>query len=256
VNVTGRQPGGVLEGETQGLVADLVLSLQGTGELAGFERTLTLPATAQTMTAPWAKTPGPQHFQTQLQSLSATLPPGDPDFASLSVLGGEVYGFASPGHTTYRPSGTGLWSVDAWLDAGLRVSFTGRAGGALAGFAGQTDTRARLTAGAVPAVLATPGPGPRSGAPGLHVSAAMPNPTRGPLVVMMHLPRHARVRAAVHDVLGRRVRELEDGERAAGVQSVAWDGRDSMGRRAAPGLYMIRVEADGSRFTRSAIVAH
>jgi flagellar hook assembly protein FlgD len=90
----------------------------------------------------------------------------------------------------------------------------------------------------------------------LRVSQAMPNPTRGPLLLTLDLPRRTAVRATVHDVLGREVRVIADGTRDGGVQGVAWDGRDAQGRRAAPGLYLVRIDVGGERFSRRVVVSH
>jgi len=57
------------------------------------------------------------------------------------------------------------------------------------------------------------------------------------------LPRRGRVRVSVHDVTGRTVQLLLDGEAPAGVTPVAWDGRDSSGRPAANGVYFFRLES-------------
>lgn len=244
--------GGPLEGELQNFTGNLQLTLQGTGSLAGFTRTVVLPATLQTATAPYVKAPGPQHFQVLLNSLTATLPAGDPDFASLSLIGGEGFGLLSPGVTSFMPAGGGRWNVESSLDVGYRVSFTGKAGSALAGYSGTTDTHTRLVAGNQPVVLASP---PRPPASTLRVSEVMPNPTRGPLLVTLDLPRRSRVRASVHDVLGRQVRAIEDGFRDSGVQGVAWDGRDASGRPAPPGLYLVRVDINGERIARRVVLS-
>ena len=253
LNVSNRGNGGALEGQTQTMTGSLVLTLQGTGDFAGYARTLTLPATVQTATAPYVKTAGPQHFAALVSSITATLPAGDAQFASLTINGGEGASFSSPGHTTFTPVVGGKWNVESSLDVGYRLTFTGKAGGPFAGYGGSTDTRARLVAGAAPTVLAAP---PRPAANVLRVSEAMPNPTRGPLLVTLDLPRATHVRATVHDVLGRTVRVIADGMRDSGVQGVAWDGQDGQGRRAAPGLYLVRIDAGSERFARRVVVSH
>ena len=253
VAVSSRSSGGPLDGETQNLTANLVLTLEGTGEFAGYARTLTLPATIQTATAPYVKAPGPQHFQVLLNSISASLPLSDPDFESLDVIGGQGFGFGSPGATTFTPASGGHWNVESALDMGYRLAFVGKVGSAFAGYAGSTDTRAHLVAGSQPVVLAAP---PRPAANMLRVSPAMPNPTRGPLLITLDLPRRSRVQAAVHDVLGRQVRVIAEGWRDGGVQGIAWDGRDGAGRGVPPGLYMIRVNINGERFSRRVVLSH
>ena len=64
-----------------------------------------------------------------LNSLSASLPAGDPDFASLTILGGEGASFRTVGFTSLRPKGNGTFSVESSLDFGYRLSFAGKAGG-------------------------------------------------------------------------------------------------------------------------------
>ena len=106
--------------------------------------------------------------------------------------------------------------------------------------------------GSQPAVLDAP---PRPVASSLRVSRAMPNPTRGPLLITLELPRSSQVTATVHDVLGRQVRTLADGFRDSGVLGIVWDGRNAAGRSVAPGLYMVRLDVAGERFTRRVVVA-
>lgn len=86
-------------------------------------------------------------------------------------------------------------------------------------------------------------PGPLPGA--LALSAA-PNPSRGATRLSYVLPAAARVALDVLDVQGRVVRVLERGERAAGTQVAAWDGRRDDGGTAAPGVYFARLTVDGA----------
>lgn len=58
------------------------------------------------------------------------------------------------------------------------------------------------------------------------------------------------VRLAVLDVLGREVAVLVDGVRPAGEQEASWDAA-----RAAPGVYVLRLEADSAVLTRTVTVA-
>ncbi len=56
----------------------------------------------------------------------------------------------------------------------------------------------------------------------------------------------ASVDIAVYDVLGQRVRTLRQGSVVAGEQAVTWDGRDESGRRAPAGVYLVRLETQGT----------
>ncbi|MBD3366974.1 MAG: S8 family serine peptidase [Candidatus Eisenbacteria bacterium] len=70
-----------------------------------------------------------------------------------------------------------------------------------------------------------------------------PNPSSGATTLSFTTERAGRVRVSVHDVAGRRVNVLADRLMPAGPVSLTWDGTGSDGRRAASGIYFLRVEA-------------
>jgi len=78
--------------------------------------------------------------------------------------------------------------------------------------------------------------------PEVAFAPAQPNPFRSATTLRFTLPGSGRVRLAVYDVTGRRVRTLVEGFRAAGGQAVEWDGRDDAGAAAPAGLYLYRLE--------------
>ncbi len=130
-------PGGSLGGETERFESTLVLQMTGTGELEDFNRTISLPITCETHTAP--RTPGAavQTFQTDMFQLQGQLI-GDPDFAQLQVIGGAGFGLPSPGQTTLTELPDGRFNVDSFFDITYQIDFVGAPGGALAGLAGST----------------------------------------------------------------------------------------------------------------------
>lgn len=77
------------------------------------------------------------------------------------------------------------------------------------------------------------------------LEAPSPNPAREGVALRFALPRAGHARLAVHDMQGRLVRLLADGERDAGRHTELWDGADAAGRTVAPGLYLARLEAAG-----------
>ena len=83
----------------------------------------------------------------------------------------------------------------------------------------------------------------------LAVRAPWPNPARGAVSFEVALPRDGAFEAEVLDVSGRLVRTLEHRFAEAGVRRVGWDGRDALGRHAAPGLYLMRVRSAGEART-------
>ena len=79
-------------------------------------------------------------------------------------------------------------------------------------------------------------------------SRGIPNPGS---VFMLSLPAPDRVRLAIYDVGGRLVRTIVDTpSMAAGKRTLAWDGRNTSGRRAASGIYFVRFDAGNSTLTR------
>ncbi len=85
-------------------------------------------------------------------------------------------------------------------------------------------------------------------APVLHFPS--PNPFNPRTTIRFELPGAARVRLTVHDVGGRCVAVLADGDLPAGAHEAVWDGRDRLGRPAASGLYFGRLEAGSFVVTR------
>jgi len=68
-----------------------------------------------------------------------------------------------------------------------------------------------------------------------------PNPFNPQLVVRFGLPVASRTRVDVFDVKGRRVKQLVDRHLTAGHHQMIWAGDDHSGRRAASGVYFVRV---------------
>jgi hypothetical protein len=62
-------------------------------------------------------------------------------------------------------------------------------------------------------------------------------------LLMFYLPRPLRVE--IFDLGGRKLRSLSQAEAAAGRVGLEWDGLDEGGRLVPPGLYLLRVEAEG-----------
>ena len=74
---------------------------------------------------------------------------------------------------------------------------------------------------------------------------AWPNPAPGGTRLTWSLSRPAQARVDVFDLNGRLLRRLRDEALEPGTYSVEWDGRESAGRKAPPGVYLCRVEANG-----------
>jgi hypothetical protein len=90
-------------------------------------------------------------------------------------------------------------------------------------------------------------PSAQSGNPVFNV----PNPFNPSTEIRFILPRSLPVLLTVHDLAGREVRVLADGEvMSAGKKSLYWDGRDQFGRQAPSGSYLVKFEAGDERSIR------
>ncbi len=88
-------------------------------------------------------------------------------------------------------------------------------------------------------------------APGLTMLAQnFPNPFTPETRIVYSVGRDAHVELAVYDIAGRLVTVLASGEVAAGNHKVSWDGKDSEGRPAAPGIYFYRLETPERTISR------
>jgi hypothetical protein len=75
------------------------------------------------------------------------------------------------------------------------------------------------------------------------------NPAHGSAVMEFALPAEGDVSLDVLDAAGRRIASLAGGRHAAGVHRLTWTGETAAGR-AAPGMYVLRLQADGRQLTR------
>jgi hypothetical protein len=93
-------------------------------------------------------------------------------------------------------------------------------------------------------------PEPPGGRPaGVPLALAARNPARGSAELTFGLPASGFVRLRVYDAAGREVATVAEGEHAAGPHRVTWTGQANSGR-AAPGMYVARLEAAGKQLTR------
>jgi hypothetical protein len=81
-----------------------------------------------------------------------------------------------------------------------------------------------------------------------------PTPTRAGTTVRYTLLEPARVSLLLYDSRGRIVRELQRGTMPNGQHAVTWDGLDARGHHAAPGMYFVRLLADGRQVGEKRVV--
>ncbi len=73
-----------------------------------------------------------------------------------------------------------------------------------------------------------------------------PNPFNPETTLEFDAPRRAAVRLVIYNLLGQRIRTIVDRVVPAGRHRVTWDGRDQVGRDAASGVYVARLNAPGT----------
>jgi hypothetical protein len=136
-----RQRGGSLGGNQEQFTSEVVLQVEGQGSLAGFQRTVVLNNVyVEVHSGPDAPGSPVQDFPTEMMALQGSLPPGDPDFDELTIVGGTSNGHPSPGHfhADYDPA-RDAWKIDSHFDVEYSIRFRGAPGSPLEGFAGTTD---------------------------------------------------------------------------------------------------------------------
>jgi flagellar hook assembly protein FlgD len=87
--------------------------------------------------------------------------------------------------------------------------------------------------------------------PALAIKSSMPFSRE--LRLSLHLPRASSVTLDVFDVRGRHLRQLLDGNLAAGTHPVHWDGRDHAGRALGAGLYFVRLKTPSGIVTERVV---
>jgi hypothetical protein len=78
----------------------------------------------------------------------------------------------------------------------------------------------------------------------------LPNPFSGQTTISYQLAAEGKVRISVYNVAGQLVRTLLDEHQMTGRYSVAWDGKDQAGRKAAAGLYFYQMQTPDRTLTR------
>lgn len=83
-----------------------------------------------------------------------------------------------------------------------------------------------------------------------NLSQNYPNPFNPTTEIQYTLPSRARTTIQVYNTLGQLVRTLVDVEQNAGQHTASWDGKSETGEAVSSGVYVIRLDADGSSLSR------
>jgi len=81
-----------------------------------------------------------------------------------------------------------------------------------------------------------------------------PNPFNPVTQIVYDLPKQARVKLEVYNILGQQVKVLVDQTQVAGSYRVTWDGSDANGGAAASGIYFYRIRAGEYESNRKMIL--
>lgn len=84
---------------------------------------------------------------------------------------------------------------------------------------------------------------------GLWLGRISPNPTSTQAAVEFGLSTVGEAKVTVYDVTGKRVRALAHGVRNSGRHVISWDLRNDSGEEVSPGIYLVRLEAEGRTLT-------
>jgi hypothetical protein len=80
-----------------------------------------------------------------------------------------------------------------------------------------------------------------------QISPAYPNPFNPGTTIRYALPGAAEVNIGIYNMLGQRIRTLENSYREPGSYSVHWDGKDEIGNSLTSGVYLCQIQAGAYR---------
>jgi hypothetical protein len=168
-------PGGGLGGNADCFDSVLEFEVKGTGLLNGFNRTLSIPTFTEVHTGPRNAGDPVQTFPTEMVQLQANLF-GDPDFDTLNIRAGSLFGLPSPGETTLTLLDSGKFQVDSFFDITYQIDFVGAPGSILEGLAGSTVADLTMASGVNPCDVVDNGTGTIDLPPaGCEYWSALPN---------------------------------------------------------------------------------
>ncbi|MDP2807296.1 MAG: ice-binding family protein, partial [bacterium] len=88
----------------------------------------------------------------------------------------------------------------------------------------------------------------------LQLMPCHPNPASGAVTFSYVLPRSGQVSLNVYDICGRRVNTLAQGQKQGGTYNITWRGEDSQGRKVSAGVYIYRLNYEGTSLTRRVVL--
>ncbi|VAW23779.1 hypothetical protein MNBD_BACTEROID01-524 [hydrothermal vent metagenome] len=77
-----------------------------------------------------------------------------------------------------------------------------------------------------------------------------PNPFNSTTAIQYDLPKSANVQLIVYDIFGREIISLVNSRSDAGYHNVQWDGRNMIGGKVPPGIYVYQIKTEGGTSSR------
>jgi len=81
----------------------------------------------------------------------------------------------------------------------------------------------------------------------LHLS---PNPFYSTADIQYKVIRAGKVKVDVYNIKGQHIKSILEETKSSGSYQLIWDGKDKAGNKVAPGIYFMRLEADGKALTK------
>ena len=81
-----------------------------------------------------------------------------------------------------------------------------------------------------------------------------PNPFNPETTIIYKIPKRSNVTLKIYDILGREIKTLINREIESGTHEIKWNGTDNNGMKAANGIYLYKIQADGFSKTMKAIL--
>jgi len=88
----------------------------------------------------------------------------------------------------------------------------------------------------------------------LQLMPCRPNPSSGLVTISYALPRSGNISLNIYDIRGRLVSTLAQGQKSAGSYNITWRGNDRQGRKVSSGVYIYRLNYEGTSLTRRLVL--